>query len=140
MIDRLVCADGGNPDPTRTGGKDPLRAKKLEMKGWAYPQHLAGRAFSVVVHGDAAGVETLRRILCDWLTDMGLIPAGPSSTLGRYIGYYEPYATSHDALDADEALHTEVANATKSLANMVRELRSGRYRAPDAELESPRMK
>ena len=23
MIDRLVCADGGNPDPTSTGGKDP---------------------------------------------------------------------------------------------------------------------
>ena len=22
MIDRLVCADGGNPDPTSTGGKD----------------------------------------------------------------------------------------------------------------------
>ena len=23
MIDRLVCADGGNPDPTTTHGKDP---------------------------------------------------------------------------------------------------------------------
>src|SRR5947207_13778799 len=23
MIDRLVCANGGNPDPTTTGGKDP---------------------------------------------------------------------------------------------------------------------
>jgi multimeric flavodoxin WrbA len=26
MIDRLVCADGGNPDPTTTRGKDPARA------------------------------------------------------------------------------------------------------------------
>src|SRR5579872_3830702 len=76
MIDRLVCADGGNPDPTTTRGKDPQRAKDLEMKGWNYPRHLAGRVFSVVVHGDAAGTETLRRILCDWLTDMHLIPAG----------------------------------------------------------------
>src|SRR5262245_43923799 len=28
MIDRLVCADGGNPDPTSTGGKDPMKAKR----------------------------------------------------------------------------------------------------------------
>ncbi len=50
MIDRLVCADGGNPDPTSTGGKNPQRAKELELKGWSYPRHLAGRVFSVVVH------------------------------------------------------------------------------------------
>jgi len=140
MMDRLVCADGGNPDPTSTGGKDPLRAKRLEMKGWSYPKHLAGRAFSVVVHGDAAGVENLRRILCDWLTDMHLIQAGPISALGAYLGYLEPYATSHDDLDADKDLHTEVKNAAKSLANMVREIRTGKYRAPDASLASPREK
>src|SRR5437667_1229992 len=61
MIDRLVCADGGNPDPTSTGGKDAERAKELELAGWPYPRHLAGRTFAVVVHGDAAGAETLRR-------------------------------------------------------------------------------
>ena len=61
MIDRLVCADGGNPDPTSTGGKDPRRAKQLELDGWPYPRHLAGRVFSVVVHGDAAGVGELRQ-------------------------------------------------------------------------------
>ena len=140
MIDRLVCADGGNPDPTSTGGKDPLRAKQLEMKGWPYPKHLAGRAFSVVVHGDAAGVETLRHSLCDWLTDMGLVDSGPSSALGAYVGYLEPYATSHDELDADKDFHIEVANAAKSLANQVREIRSGRFREPDEGLETPRPK
>ena len=55
MIDRLVCADGGNPDPTTTRGKDPAAAKALELAGWHYPKHLAGRAFAVVAHGDAAG-------------------------------------------------------------------------------------
>jgi hypothetical protein len=54
MIDRLVCADGGNPDPTRTGGKDAARAKALELAGWPYPKHLAGRVYGVVVHGDVA--------------------------------------------------------------------------------------
>ena len=31
MMDRLVCADGGNPDPTTTHGKDPDTAKALEL-------------------------------------------------------------------------------------------------------------
>ena len=29
MMDRLVCADGGNPDPTTTRGKNPAAAKAL---------------------------------------------------------------------------------------------------------------
>jgi len=45
MMDRLVCADGGNPDPTTTHGKRPLEAKALELKGWHYPRHLQGRLF-----------------------------------------------------------------------------------------------
>jgi multimeric flavodoxin WrbA len=140
MIDRLVCADGGNPDPTRTGGKDPVRAKELELAGWDYPKHLAGRAFSVVVHGDAAGVENLRRILCDWLTDLELIQAGPSAAVGRYLGYYEPYATSHDDLDRDTALRSEVRNAALSLVETVRQIRSGSYHRPDEGLEEARKK
>ncbi|RYF38065.1 MAG: flavodoxin family protein, partial [Comamonadaceae bacterium] len=77
MMDRLVCADGGNPDPSRTGGKDPEKAKALELQGWDYPQHLAGRAYGVVVHGDVAGIEGTRRALSDWLDWMGLVDAGP---------------------------------------------------------------
>ena len=42
----------------RPAARMPKKAKALEMKGWDYPRHLAGRAFSVVVHGDAAGTET----------------------------------------------------------------------------------
>ncbi len=140
MIDRLVCADGGNPDPTSTGGKDPLRAKRLELKGWDYPKHLAGRAFSVVVHGDAAGVENLRRILTDWLTDMELIQASPAATVGAYVGYYRPYATSHDDLDKDPELFEEVRIASLSLCEMVRQIRAGTYRPPDRKLRAPRQK
>jgi multimeric flavodoxin WrbA len=120
MIDRLVCADGGNPDPTSTRGKDPARAKQLELDGWDYPKHLAGRAFAVVVHADAAGTEEVRRALCDWLDSMELIQAGTRGALDRYIGYYEPYATSHDALDRDEAIQEEVRNAARSLVETVR--------------------
>jgi multimeric flavodoxin WrbA len=139
MMDRLVCADGGNPDPTSTQGKDPERAKRLELDGWPYPRHLAGRAFGVFVHGDAEGADTLRRSLVDWLSDMNLSQAGHSAAVDRYIGYYEPYATSHEALDRDTAVQEEVRNVARSVARHARALRGGR-REPDHDLAEPRPK
>jgi len=140
MLDRLVCADGGNPDPTTTGGKDAARAKALELQGWPYPKHLAGRTYGVVVHGDVAGIDGARRILCDQLDWMGLIDAGATSRLDRYIGYYEPYATSHQALDRDEAVQEEVRNAARALGQAVAEVRQGRLSAPGRNLVRPRPK
>jgi hypothetical protein len=110
------------------------------MKAWDYPLHLAGRAFAVVVHGDAAGAETLRRILVDWFKDMGLISAGPMAELDRYLGYYEPYATSHEALDRDRALQEETRNAGRALVRAVKLLRRGRLAEPDARLHEVRPK
>ncbi|RYF67904.1 MAG: NADPH-dependent FMN reductase, partial [Comamonadaceae bacterium] len=140
MIDRLVCADGGNPDPTTTHGKTASDAKALEMRGWDYPKHVAGRAYGVVVHGDVAGVEDLRRNLSDWLDWMGLIDAGTQARLDRYIGYYAPYATSHDALDADLDMQEEVRNAARAVAHAVGELRAGRLKPADSGLKRPRPK
>jgi multimeric flavodoxin WrbA len=79
MIDRLVCADGGNPDPTTTHGKKVAEAKQIEQAGWDYPKHVAGRVYGVVVHGDVAGVEPHRRNLTDWLEWMGLIDSGAAA-------------------------------------------------------------
>src|SRR5688572_9094499 len=138
MMDRLVCADGGNPDPTSTAGKDPAKAKALELAGWHYPRHLAGRRFSVVVHGDAVGAETLRRSLVDWMHDMHLVQAGYAATIDRYVGYYEPYASSHVALDQDTTLQQEVRNAARVLIAAVRQYRSGGAREPD--IRDPRPK
>ena len=140
MMDRLVCADGGNPDPTRTHGKDAAQAKALELAGWDYPQHLKGRLFSLVVHGDVEGAENLRRSLFDWLCFMHLIPAGSLAQIDRYIGYWKPYATSHDELDADEAIQEEVRNAARSLREGIMAQRSGRLVALGDELTPPRQK
>ena len=140
MMDRLVCADGGNPDPSSTQGKDPKKAKKIELDGWDFPKHLAGRAFAVVVHGDSEGVENIRRTLVDWLTDMDLIQAGASASFGGYIGYYEPYATSHDALDKDTAFLKEAENATLSLVRQVEIIRNGQFQLPDQNIEHVRKK
>ena len=140
MMDRLVCADGGNPDPTSTHGKKPDEAKALELKGWDYPKHLADRTYGVVVHGDVAGTDDVRRALCDWLDWMGLIDAGRRSRLDRYIGYYQPYALSHDALDADRSVQEEVRNVARAVAAAVDELRAGRLRAPESQRRDPRPK
>jgi multimeric flavodoxin WrbA len=140
MIDRLVCANGGNQDPSSTGGKDPKKAKEIEMRGWDFPNHLSGRAFSVVVHGDAAGTETLRRILVDWLKDLGLISAGHAAEVDRYVGYYEPYATSHEALDRDRAFQEETRNAARALVKAVKLMRQRKLPEPGADLKEPRQK
>ena len=140
MIDRLVCADGGNPDPTTTHGKHADEAKALELKGWYYPKHLAGRAYGLVVHGDVAGIEGVRRGLSDWLDWMGLIDAGTTAKLDRFIGYYESYADSHEALDQDHAVQEEVRNVARAVANAVNELRQGKLSKPDALLKKPRPK
>jgi multimeric flavodoxin WrbA len=140
MIDRLVCADGGNPDPTSTSGKKPEKAKALEMAGWGYPQHLAGRVYGLIVHGDVAGVEETLHALSDWLDWMGLIDVGTQARLDRYIGYYAPYATSHEALDRDEALHEEARNVARLVAHGVGEMRAGRLQAMQRKLPRPRPK
>jgi len=134
MIDRLVCADGGNPDPTTTHGKDVVAAKKLELAGWPYPRHLAGRVFSVVVHGDATGTENLRRSLEDWLSDIGMIPAGSLALIDQYVGYLAPYATSHDELDADKGFQQDVRTAARALVEAVKLNRAGKLPQSDAGL------
>jgi multimeric flavodoxin WrbA len=139
MIDRLVCADGGNPDPTSTHGKKAAEAKSIEMAGWDYPRHLAGRSYALIVHGDSAGTETLRRSLSDWLNDMNLVQAGALSCIDRYIDYYGKYATSHLAFDEDKALQEEIRNASRALAQSVIERRAGREE-PDESLNDPRPK
>ncbi|MEP7183858.1 MAG: flavodoxin family protein [Betaproteobacteria bacterium] len=140
MIDRMVCADGGNTDPSSTHGKHVAEAKRIEQQGWDYPKHLAGRTYGVVVHGDVAGIETHRRNLTDWLEWMGLVPAGAAATLDRYIGYYEPYYNSHDALDKDQDVQEEVRNVARAVVSAVQQLRAGDLPQPDRKLRWPRPK
>lgn len=71
---------------------------------------------------------------------MGLVDAGPLSRIDRYIGDYEPYATSHDALDRDHALFAEVHAAAEAVANGVSMLRVKTLGAPDAKIERVRKK
>lgn len=140
MMDRLVCADGGNADPTLTHGKDAKKAKEIELAGWEYQRHLEGRLFACVVHGDVAGVENVRRSISDWLCFMHMCPAGPAAEIDRYIGYWKPYATNHEALDADEAIQEEVRNAARALKEGVEAKRTGKMVSAGHSLKAPREK
>ena len=137
MMDRLVCADGGNADPTRTHGKDAQKAKELELTGWNYPRHLAGRLFAVVVHGDTEGARNAGRTLSDWLSSMHLEAAGHGAELDRYIGYWKPYATSHAELDADTAIQDEVRFAARVLFDAVQAKRSSGSATVTSEIAAP---
>jgi Multimeric flavodoxin WrbA len=124
MMDRLVCADGGNPDPTTTHGKKANEAKELERKGWDYPKHLKNRAFALYVHGDVVGTETLRRQLTDWLCDMQMMPADYEGLKDHYIGYQEEYADNHMHLDKDKKAFDEIRNVVKALRFKTEQIRN----------------
>ncbi|MDT4888620.1 hypothetical protein FQZ97_1252010 [compost metagenome] len=71
---------------------------------------------------------------------MGFIDAGVQARLDRYIGYYAPYATSHDALDADADVQEEVRDVARAVAIGVAALRAGTLQVPDRTLKPPRRK
>jgi hypothetical protein len=127
----------GNPDPSSTHGKTVIEAKELELRGWPYPRHLAGRHFGLIVHGDSVGAETLRRSLSDWLTDMNLISAGNMAECDGYVGYMKPYATSHEEFDEDPAFQQDVRNAARALGTAVNLARAGRLDNPAEGLSDP---
>lgn len=140
MIDRLVCADGGNPDPTSTHGKDASKAKDIEVKGWNYPRHLEGRIFSLIIHGDTQGVDDLKNSLTSWLSEMMLMPSGAHGQISRYIGYYGTYAESHNELDKDKAIQEEVENAAKVLTMNITAARQKKLATLNPHMHDPRPK
>jgi hypothetical protein len=93
-----------------------------------------------VVHGDSVGAESLRRVLMDWAADMKLISAGSAAEVDAYVGYYEPYATGHVALDKDKGFQQEVRNAALALAEAVCAQREGRLVEAGFALPEPRPK
>ncbi len=84
-----------------------------------------------MVHGDASGTENLRRILSDWREDIGMIPSGHLGHIDRFVGYLEPYATSHNDLDDDVDFQEDVRNAARALVQGVKDRRSGKLEPPD---------
>ena len=154
-----VCAD----DDLERGEQLALDVEVLDDLSTGHEANLAGAlAAGAVLHRvdvrDAAAVDAairsaaprvvfhlaaqidVRRSVADWLAFMQLRDAGKMSQLDRYIGYWEPYATSHEALDRDEAVQEEVRNAARALARQVRLAREGKLADPEEGLVPPRPK
>ena len=92
------------------------------------------------MHGGGVGIEGSRRDRSDWLDWMGVVDAGAAARLDRFVGYYEPYATSHEALDRGEAVQQEARNVGRAVAHAVSELRAGRLPAVQPKVTRPRPK
>lgn len=71
---------------------------------------------------------------------MALVSAGGMAETDGYIGYMEPYATSHAALDEDTAFQEEVRNVARTLGRAVVLAREGRFDQPGEGLRDPRSK
>src|SRR3954449_6604072 len=74
-------------------------------------------------------------ISVDWLA-----AASRTAEVDGYLGYMEPYATSHQALDKDETFQEETRNAARALGNAVKLSRAGQYQRPDEQLHEPNPK
>ena len=129
MIDRLVCADGGNPDPTSTHGKDPPRPRRSSSRAGTIRSISPAASTAWWCMATSPASRARGAPLSDWLDWMGLIDAGDEARLDRYVGYYEPYATSHDALDRDDGVQEESRNVARAVARVTRALRSGELQA-----------
>ena len=71
---------------------------------------------------------------------MSLVQASRTAEVDGYIGYMEPYATSHEALDKDTGFQEETRNAARALGNAVKLYRAGKYERPDENIEDPNPK
>lgn len=95
---------------------------------------------SMAMSRGSKGIEGSLRVLCDWLDWMGFVESGAKTRLDRFIGDYEPYATSHQTLGEDHDMQEEVANAARAVAAAVKKIREGRLHRPDEHLSAPRPK
>ena len=71
---------------------------------------------------------------------MSLVSAGGMGEADGYIGYMEPYATAHRALDQDPAFQEQVRNVARALGNAIKLSRAGKLQNPGERLVEPNPK
>ena len=112
-------------DPTSTDGKDAKKTKQIELSGWPY-QSTGGAHLWVGCAWRRCGHRRRSPLLVRLARLDGINRCRGQARLDRYIGYYKPYATSHDELDRDTDVQDEVRNVARAVAAAVRALRAGK--------------
>lgn len=142
LIDRMICLDGANPDPSTTlspdgSVKNVEKAKTLERgrkKGgkskWDYNSNkaMAGKIFSVFAHGDSEGPELVQHAVSETFLWFGMIEA---QSWNDYIGYMTTYSDSHDELTKDKDTWQAVAFLSEQLAKATKEAHKNGMPIPD---------
>ena len=78
--------------------------------------------------------------VADAVRDDKNTPRLPAARLDRMIGYYEPYASSHAALDGDTDVQEEVRQVARAVITAVTAIRGGLLAPADSNLVGPRVK
>ena len=112
MIERLIGADGGNLDSV-----------SAQYTGNAKPLELAGRAYGLIIHGDAAGIEASRVALSESLDAMGFVDAGVGIRLEPCPGHAEPPAVVHEPEALDELAREQAKDIALTVSKAVVSLR-----------------
>ena len=141
MMDRLVCADGGNPDPTRTHGKDAEAAKADRARR-------AGTIRAISPAGCSrwwCTATSRARRTCGAASPTGSASCIcarpgrlPSSTATSATGSPTRPATTSSI--ADTAIQEEVRNAARTLLEAVRDKLAGKLVTAGENLREPRQK
>ncbi len=141
MMDRLVCADGGNADPTTTKGKNPELAKELELAGWPFPKHLGRprlRGADARRRGGTGDAAPLTGRLADRSRAWCRPVRWPRSIPGSAGTSPTPPAMTRSTSD-DRALHAGRAGGAQPVESdppaARRQLRAAQRRAAPAEAE-----
>ena len=136
MIDRLVCGDGGNPDPSSTHGKKAEEAKELEQKGWEpgraglWPDGARRRGRH---RGFAAQLERLA----------GLDGPDRLGTAGAARSFHRLLRALRDqprGAGSRRPVQQEARNVALAVAHAAKELRTGTLAAVQPRVNRPRPK
>ncbi len=115
----------------------PLQRELDAVIAAAWDTYSHGRKAPVTRKAGRGFADPNYDLTVDWLTDMGLVSAGLMAEADGYVGHMEPYATSHDALDRDEAFRQETTHVARALGQAIQLARAGKLETPGAGLSDP---
>ena len=138
MFDRLICANGGNPNEKLINHKDAALAAKLEhSSGWKKLSlnHLEGRTAAFFVYGDEGGNEISEDGRPAILRHREYFNPAEEAKMGQLTHFYGPviWQCRYSGIEVPEHLVREVAfgGGGKYSNNQIKELKENEKILPE---------